>query len=449
MSNTLARFRKDLITTTRDDYFLSIAANILTILLIVALVSLSLFSKPVFAETNVSAVRVWSSPDYTRFTLESDKLINYSISMLDNPGRVVIDLEDVAFSSELESMPNKIQDNDPLINNVRIGQFKPTVLRLVFDLKTSVVPQAFVLDPMDNFGYRLVIDIYSPDKAAQLDSLDTLVNELIKPIQHSPTHDNNTAPRKHHFPAPQNKPTPPRIIIVAIDAGHGGKDPGAEGHNGTYEKHITLAISKKLKARIDKEPYMRAVLTRDGDYYVSLADRRTKARRLNADLFVSIHADAAHRKSAHGSSVYSLSEHGATSTAASWLAKQENSVDSTLLSGVDMLSKSDDVREMLINLSMDAAIIDSIKLGQHILTEIGYFNHLHKENVEQAPFAVLKSPDIPSILVETAFLSNPNDEKKLKTKAYQNQMADALFSGIKRYFASSPALSRTTIAHRE
>ena len=449
MSNRLARFRNNLITTTRGDYFLSIAVNFLTLMLIVAIMSLAVFSKPVFAETNVSAVRIWSSPDYTRFTLESDKLIDYSISMLDNPGRVVIDLEDVAFSSELESMPNKIQNNDPLIQTVRIGQFKPTVLRLVFDLKTSVVPQAFVLDPMDNFGYRLVIDIYSSDKAAQLDSLDTLVNELIKPIQPSPTHDNSETQRKHHFPSPQNKPTPPRIIIVAIDAGHGGRDPGAEGHNGTYEKHITLAISKKLKARIDKEPYMRAVLTREGDYYVSLADRRTKARRLNADLFVSIHADAAHRKSAHGSSVYTLSEHGATSTAASWLAKQENSVDSTLLSGVDILSKSDDVREMLINLSMDAAIIDSIKLGQHILTEIGDFNHLHKENVEQAPFAVLKSPDIPSILVETAFLSNPNDEKKLKTKAYQNQMADALFSGIKRYFASSPALSRTTIAHRE
>ncbi len=449
MSNTLARFREKLITTIRDDYFLSIAVNFLALILILTIMSLSLYSKPVLAETNVSAVRVWSSPDYTRFTLESDKLISYTISMLDSPGRVVIDLEDVVFSSELERLPNKIKNNDPLIHNVRIGQFKPYVLRMVLDLKTTVVPQAFVLDPMDNFGYRLVIDVYSSDKAARLDSLDTLVSELIKPIQHSPIYDNNAKPKTHRFPAPQNKPTPPRIIIIAIDAGHGGKDPGAEGHNGTYEKHITLAISKKLKARIDKEPYMRAVLTRDGDYFVSLADRRTKARNLNADLFVSIHADAAHRKSAHGSSVYTLSEHGATSTAASWLAKKENSVDNTLLSGVDILTKSEDVREMLINLSMDAAIVDSLKLGQHILTEIGDFNHLHKKNVEQAPFAVLKSPDIPSILVETAFLSNPNDEKKLKTKAYQNRMADALFSGIKRYFASSPALARTTIAHKE
>ncbi|MDH5552497.1 MAG: AMIN domain-containing protein, partial [Nitrosomonas sp.] len=177
MSNTLARFRNDLITTTRGDYFLSIAVNFLTLLLIVTALSLALFSKPVFAETNVSAVRVWSSPDYTRFTLESDKLIDYTISMLDNPGRVVIDLEFVTFSSALESLPNKIQDSDPLVHSVRIGKFKPTVLRLVLDLKTSVVPQAFVLDPMDNFGYRLVIDIYSSDKAAQLDSLDTLVSE--------------------------------------------------------------------------------------------------------------------------------------------------------------------------------------------------------------------------------------------------------------------------------
>lgn len=449
MSNTLARFRNNLITTTRGDYLLSFTINLLTLLLIVSAISLTLISKPVFAETNVNAVRVWSSPDYTRFTLESDKLISYTISMLSNPGRVVIDLEDVAFSTELENLPNKVQTKDPLIQSVRIGQFKPHVLRLVLDLKTRVVPQAFVLDPMDNFGHRLVIDIYSAEKAAEMDSLDVLVATLMQPAEVQSVSRSEQNTNKSYILKPKNKPTPPRTIIVAIDAGHGGKDPGATGHHGTREKDITLAISRKLKARIDKEPNMRAVLTREGDYYVSLADRRTIARRLNADLFISVHADAAHRKSAQGSSVYTLSEHGATSTAASWLAKQENSVDNSLIGGVEIVTKSQDVREMLIDLSMNAAIIDSMKLGQHILSEIGDFNHLHKKNVEQAPFAVLKSPDIPSILVETAFLSNLNDEKKLKTKDYQNRMADALFTGVKRYFASSPALSRTTIAHKE
>lgn len=453
MSNTVARSRMHLITTARVGHFLTITNNVLALLLIVAIVSLSLFSKPVFAENNVNAVRVWSSPDYTRFTLESNALIKYTISMLDNPGRVVIDLEDVTFSSALESLPKKIQANDPLIQTARIGRFKPQVLRLVLDLKTGVVPQAFILEPMDNFGYRLVIDIYSADKAAQMNSLDTLVATLMQPAQSQLISDKASNQSNTHFPVPKSKPTnkpvSSRIIIIAIDAGHGGKDPGAMGHNGAAEKDITLAISKKLKARIDKEPNMRAVLTREGDYYVSLEDRRAKARRLNADLFVSVHADAAHRKSAHGSSVYTLSEHGATSTAASWLAKQENSVDNSLMGGVDIDSKSHDVREMLIDLSMNATIIDSIKLGQHILAEIGDFNHLHKKHVEQAPFAVLKSPDIPSILVETAFLSNPSDEKKLVTKVYQHKMADALFSGIKRYFASSPALSRTTMAQAE
>ncbi|MBA2483943.1 MAG: N-acetylmuramoyl-L-alanine amidase, partial [Nitrosomonas sp.] len=238
------------------------------------------------------------------------------------------------------------------------------------------------------------------------------------------------------------KPNQARMIIVAIDAGHGGKDPGAPGPNGAKEKDITLAISKKLTEKINKEPNMRAFLTRDGDYYMSLPMRRAKARRMNADLFVSVHADAAHRKSARGSSVYTLSQRGATSTMASWLAKKENSVDNNLMGGIDLVSKSSDIKEILIDLSINATINDSTALAQHVLNEIGSINQLHKKHVERAPFAVLKSPDIPSILVETAFLSNPEDEKKLKTESFQTKMAKAMLNGIKSYLANSPAMSR-------
>lgn len=454
MSNTLAMSRKSLITTAYSNFFFSTATLRLTFWLLVTVLSLPLVSKTVFAENTVNAVRVWSSPDFTRFTLESKLPIQYSLSLLDNPGRVVIDLENVITTPALENLPKKIKATDPLIQTARVGRFKPHILRLVLDLKAAVVPQAFVLEPMDNFGHRLVVDVYSADKAAHFDSLDHLVASLIKPTNNKNNFDSNqskvlqTAKRAKPVPS-RAKPVPSRIIVVAIDPGHGGKDPGAIGHNGTYEKDITLAIARKLKTIIDKEPNMRAVLTRDGDEYISLPMRRAKARSLNADLFVSVHADAAPRKSAHGSSVYTLSEHGASSTAASWLAKKENSVDSDLMGGIDIITKSRDVKEMLIDLSLSATIIDSVKLGQHVLSEISDINHLHKKNVEQAPFAVLKSPDIPSILVETAFLSNPSDEKKLTTKAYQSKMAQAMLVGIKSYFATSPALARTRMAQIE
>ncbi len=236
------------------------------------------------------------------------------------------------------------------------------------------------------------------------------------------------------------------MIIVAIDPGHGGKDPGAVGYQGTHEKDVTLAIARKLKERIDKEPNMRAVLTRTGDYYISLPQRRINARRANADLFVSIHADANPKSHAHGSSVFTLSEHGATSTTASWLADKENSVDNDLMGGIDITSKSKDIKELLLDLSLNATINDSVKLAEHVLRQLGDINHLHKKGVEQAGFAVLKSPDIPSILVETAFLSNPKEEEKLRNNTYQNKMADAVFVGIKNYFASNPALTRAEIA---
>lgn len=440
-------------------------------------------SQPVLAaDTTVQSVRVGLTPDYTRITLESNQPLEYELSMLENPHRVVIDLSHTKLSQALASLPQKVDAIDPFVQKIRVGQFTPHVIRLVFDLKSNVVPRTFVIEPKENFAHRLVLDIYHPDKATNADLnargnpaatadfendvLDELVATLVQngsqkktnPIQlirpHSPKPQLNQAKQPGSFQAAQNrKPsaTPqkslvPRIIIVAIDPGHGGKDPGAVGYQGTHEKDITLAIARKLKERIDKESNMRAVLTRDGDYYIPLPQRRINARRANADLFISIHADANPKAHAHGSSVFTLSEHGATSTTASWLANKENSVDNDLMSGIDITSKSKAIRELLLDLSLSATINDSVKLAEYVLKQLGGINHLHKRNVEQAGFAVLKSPDIPSILVETAFLSNPKEEEKLRSKNYQDKMADAMYLGIKKYFADNPALARSEMA---
>lgn len=454
MFNTLARTIKSL-TTTMCSHRLYSALSFFSLYLLFTVVLLPFFlaSKHAHAETVVSSVRIGSTPDYTRFTLESNLAIQYSLIMLDNPGRVVVDLENTALTPSLKDLPNQINASDPFIKSIRIGRFKPHILRLVFDLKADVVPRAFTIDPTHEHDHRLVVDIYAADKAAQLDPHDELEQLIASLTKKKPLLESviSPAPIQHQYlrAAQRIKPRPTRKIIVAIDAGHGGKDPGAPGPNGSQEKDITLAISKKLKDKINKEPNMRAVLTRDGDYYLSLPMRRAKARRLNADLFVSVHADAAKRKSARGSSVYTLSQGGASSTMASWLAKNENSVDSNLMGGVDLVSKSSDIKEILIDLSLNATINDSAALAEHVLNEIGNINRLHKKQVERAPFAVLKSPDIPSILVETAFLSNPDDEKKLKTESFQKKMAKAMLTGIKRYLATSPALARPSIAQVE
>lgn len=430
------------------------------------------------ADTTVQSVRVGLTPDYTRITLESDQPLEYELSMLENPHRVVIDLSHTKLSQALTALPQKVDAIDPFVQKIRVGQFTPHVIRLVFDLKSNVVPRTFVIEPKENFAHRLILDIYHPDKAGKADlnaridpsaiaDFETdVLDELVATLVHdgNKLKTNQTPLIRPHSPKPQlnqtkqpvslqaaqaRKPSKapqkilvPRIIIVAIDPGHGGKDPGAVGYQGTHEKEITLAIARKLKERIDKEPNMRAVLTRDGDYYISLPQRRINARRANADLFVSIHADANPKSHAHGSSVFTLSEHGATSTTASWLANKENSVDSDLMGGIDITSKSKDIKELLLDLSLNATINDSVKLAEYVLKQLGGINHLHKRNVEQAGFAVLKSPDIPSILVETAFLSNPKEEEKLRSKNYQDKMADAMYLGIKKYFADNPALAR-------
>ncbi|WP_090962457.1 N-acetylmuramoyl-L-alanine amidase [Nitrosospira sp. Nsp18] len=397
-----------------------------------------------FADIKVSSVRIWPAPEYTRLTLESPLPIRYSLSIVKNPDRVAIDLEQVVLTPELEKLADRIDATDPYIQAVRIGRFKPGILRLVLDLKTQAVPQAFVLKPVGDYGHRLVLDIYP---VVPPDPLMALLNEnTTATLQSDANPDTNINSKAETRSArtsasKKHKPEMIRLITVAIDPGHGGEDPGAISQRGTHEKNITLAIAKKLKAKIDKEPNMRAALTREGDYFISLPMRLVKARQLNADLFVSVHADAFIKPHARGSSVFALSERGATSAAARWLAKKENDAD--LIGGVNLDIKDPYLKQTLLDLSQTATINDSLKLGREVLSEIGDINHLHKSSVEQAGFAVLKSPDIPSILVETAFISNPDEEKKLKDTAYQDKLADAILAGIKRYFANNPPLSRS------
>lgn len=406
----------------------------------------SLFVDTVSADTTVSSTRIWPASEYTRLTLESDTPINYSLILLKNPDRVVLDLEDVTLTSEIKKLPGKISSDNLYIRALRIGRFKPEILRLVLDLKSEVKPQAFVLKPVGDYGHRLVLDIYPASPPDPFMAL--LIEGAVKSAQANAYEHIKSDRTSRTTTAGNKKPdSTVRLITVAIDPGHGGEDPGAMSKRGTHEKNITLAIARKLKAKIDAEPNMRAALTRDGDYFLSLPMRLEKARKLNADLFVSIHADAFVKPHARGSSVFTLSESGATSAAARWLAKKENDAD--LIGGVNLDTKDPYLNETLLDLSLSQTREDSHTLAREVLSEIGEINHLHKNNVEQAGFAVLKSPDIPSILVETAFISNPDEEKKLRNKAYQDKMAKAMLDGIKRYFSKNPPLSRSKMVRLE
>ncbi len=410
------------------------------------------------AANQVAQLRVWPAQDYTRVTLESAAPIQYQLLQLKNPERLALDLEDVAVTPPIDELAGKIGAADPYIKTVRIGRFKPGVVRLVFDLKAEVRPEVFTLRPIAEYGHRLVLDIYP---ALAVDPLLALLEEKsqgVRPEIPAPqavkpapvpagtadlTRETASEAAPKAGPRP-GKPDSQRLIVIAIDAGHGGEDPGAKGRRGTHEKNVTLAIARRLKTRVDQEPNMRGLLTRDGDYFIRLDQRVAKARKVYADLFVSIHADAFIKPDARGSSVFALSESGATSSAAKWLAKKENDAD--LIGGVNLDVQDPYLKMTLADLSFTAQINDSLKLAKSVLIELGEINTLHKAFVEQAGFAVLKAPDIPSILVETAFISNPDEEKKLKNEAYQEKMADAILSGIKRYFAQNPPLARSRIA---
>jgi N-acetylmuramoyl-L-alanine amidase len=398
----------------------------------------------VFAEVTITATRIWPAEDYTRLTLESKQPIRYKMFTLSDPDRLVIDLEDVEINAALNELVGKVGNDDPYVKSIRIGRFKPGVLRLVLDLKAQVKPQLFSLKPVSDYGHRMVLDVYP---LVAIDPLMALAQRGEDKLAGSEPAASATEGIKTDIPEP-----PPsartelrnRILLIAIDAGHGGEDPGARGRHGTYEKNVTLAIARKLKAQIDDTPGMRAILIRNGDYFIELKKRVEKARNAHADLLVSIHADAFVKSHARGSSVFALSEHGATSASARWLAKKENDAD--LIGGVNLSVKDPYLARTLLDLSQTATINDSMKLARHVLKELGTINTLHRGRVEQAGFAVLKSPDTPSILVETAFISNPDEERRLKDENYQNKMARAILGGIKRYFAQNPALSKPRLA---
>ncbi|CAG9190711.1 N-acetylmuramoyl-L-alanine amidase [Paraburkholderia tropica] len=462
--------------------------------------------------TSVMGVRVWPARDYTRVTIESDQALTTTQTLLQNPDRLVVDLSGLDLDDALKNLVSKITPNDPQIQAVRVGQYQPHVVRMVFDLKGSVKPQVFTLQPVGSYKYRLVFDLYpavAPDplmdllaqtehKQQQLDAHEAMrqnappaPSTLAGP--NTPRHDNSEdffqryaqneggAPSAPAAPRPvppvppavvvkpKPAPKPPvvaqtdddadkdddnygftapksgkggttRLLTVAIDPGHGGEDPGAIGGGGTYEKHIALDIAKRLRAKIDAQPNMRAMMTRDADFFVPLNVRVQKARRVGADLFVSIHADAFTTPAARGSSVFALSEHGATSAAARWMANKENSSDQ--IGGINVKTADAAVNRALFDMSTTAQIRDSLRYGGFVLNEVGEINKLHKGSVEQAGFAVLKAPDIPSILVETAFISNPEEEQKLNDEAYRDKMANAIMKGIKRYFAANPPLAK-------
>lgn len=378
---------------------------------------LSVSSAVSASQPTISAVRLWPAQDYTRITIEHDQAIQFSHLLLKAPDRLVVDLENVEFNTVLQSLPDKVIQDDPYIQRIRAGRNKPGTVRLVIELKGEVKPQVFTLKPVGEYGHRLVLDVYP------LSPPDPLMTLLSKP---KPT-------------APQLSANKGRALTIMIDPGHGGEDPGAVGRGGSYEKTVTLSIAKRLKNLIDAETDMRVALTREADYFVPLHQRIIKARKVRADLFVSIHADAFIKPEARGSSVFVLSENGASSSAARWLAKRENAAD--LVGGINLDTKDPYLARTLLDLSQTATLNDSLRLGRAVLGELGGINALHKGHVEQAGFAVLKAPDIPSILVETAFISNPDEERRLNDEGYQVTMAEALWQGIRRYSVAASAVA--------
>jgi len=416
--------------------------------------------------SQILAVRVWPAEEYTRVTLEGDVELKATQFLVKDPLRMVVDVDGLELNSTLKEIIAKIQPNDPYIKQVRVGQNRPNVVRLVFDLKEEINPQVFSLQPVGEYQYRLVFDLYP---VHPVDPIEALIEKgqwlqdqpvaKADPTPQAPI-EQQVAPQPIPQPIPQPKLNPnpeqslaspdlknvpqlTRMVTIALDPGHGGEDPGAIGRGGNREKDVVLAIAKRLKAKIEMQPNMRVFLTRDADFFVPLNVRVEKARKVQADLFMSIHADAFIEPTARGSSVFALSDKGASSTAARWLANKENSAD--LIGGVNIKNHDRQLASVLLDLSTTAQISDSLKLGGAILSEIGGINRLHKGSVEQAGFAVLKAPDIPSVLIETAFISNPEEEAKLLDDNYQDQMAEAILKGINRYFSKKPPLSKNRL----
>ena len=428
----------------------------------------------------ILAVRLWPAPDYSRITIESDTALKVRTTLVADPPRLAVDIDGVELDSTLRELVTKLGQDDPNIAGIRVGQNAPGVVRLVLDLKQAMAPQVFTLEPVAAYRHRLVFDLYP---AQSLDPLQALINERLKATS-SPDplgeliarHQAGSAPTpatqaniptatqiiaktpintgaealKHPEPTSSAAslrtaaPATERLIIIALDAGHGGEDPGAIGPAGTREKDVVLRLALRLRERINAAAVnsnpMRAFLTRDGDFFVPLHVRVEKARRVQADLFVSLHADAFYTPRPQGASVFALSQGGASSTAARWMAERENKAD--LIGGLNVSVRDAQVRHALLDMSTTAQIKDSLRLGGSMLGEIARIGKLHKPHVEQAAFAVLKAPDIPSVLVEAAFISNPDEEARLNTDEYQEQLADALMRGITAYFSKNPPLAR-------
>lgn len=437
------------------------------------------------SSASIIAVRVWPADDYTRVTLESDRALAAKSFLASHPDRLVIDIDGLELSPDLRELLGKIRPDDPYIAAVRVGQNQPRVVRIVFDLKQPIAPQVFTIEPVAAYKNRLVLDLFpvqerdplldlirekeaAEQAAAQSvqDALGELIDKIGRPQPAASEADRAVAQARPPArpasrpagptppPAPAPAPQPPlkevapemsqakldRLIVIAIDPGHGGEDPGAIGPSGLKEKDVVLAIGLKLRDRLNSNPKIRVMMTRDADFFVPLQERVRKARRVQADLFVSIHADAFITPKARGASVFALSTSGASSTAARWMANKENAAD--IVGGVNTKGVKDDgVLRAMLDMSTTAQIKDSMKLGGEVLGQIGKVGKLHKGSVEQAGFAVLKAPDVPSILVETAFISNPEEESKLRDPDYQDDLVKALATGIARYFAKNPPLA--------
>ena len=439
----------------------------------------------------ILTVRVWPASDYTRVTIESDAALTTTPLFIANPPRLAVDIEGIELNPALKELVGKVRPDDPFITGVRVGQYTANTVRLVLDLRQMVLPQVFNLPPVrsDNAQYqhRLVLDLYPTKVADPLEALiaqhtnpDPLgellarkMNKAAVPVTPSPPQTTASAPTSSAA-APMSSASSPmvavpsiatsaseskatatqstqnteRFIIVALDPGHGGEDPGAIGPRGTKEKDVVLKIAHRMRDRINNTVIktrmgplpMRAYLTRDADFFVPLQLRVEKARRVQADLFVSIHADAFMTPDARGASVFALSQGAATSAAARWMASQENRAD--LVGGLNLKVQDATVQRALLDMSTTAQINDSLKLGNEMLGQIRRIGKLHKPQVEQAGFAVLKAPDIPSVLVETAFISNPDEEARLNSESYQNELSDALMRSIERYFLRNPPLAR-------
>ena len=442
-------------------------------------VVLSLSGLDIAFGATIFNVRIWPAPDYSRVTIESDAPLVVTHSFMANPPRLAVDIQGIALNPALKELVGKVRADDPNISDIRVSQYAANVVRLVLELKQAMRPQIFSLAPVAAYRHRLVFDLY-PEQ--ELDPLDAFINQRLGlggkrsdrpppapsspgslPLPAAPEPDplgeliaqrSGNSPPPSAAAAPKPVPAPPatatqpdgvdRMIIIALDPGHGGEDPGAIGPGGTQEKDVVLQLAYLLRERINNSSVkgmpMRAFMTREADYFVPLHVRVQKAQRVQADLLVSLHADAFFTPDPQGASVFALSQGGASSSAARWMADKENKAD--LIGGINIKTKSAEVQSTLLDMSTTAQIVDSLKLGSTLLGEVARVGKLHKGQVEQASFAVLKAHDIPSVLVEAAFISNPAEEAKLNSEAFQTQFADALMRGLLGYFAKNPPLAR-------